>query len=189
MSGRCSSSLASVCALALAVAAMPVFAATMELQRKAMPSGFWSSAPKSPEARREFAVGLLDYWKAVSERIPRLPPKELEWIRQELSTSDPLRLTAALNRKEGSLYMAADTVDFCVDVYRSLIPALAKGGRVEALAWVHSLRCYSSTADLPDQLYRAGLISQSRSDQEIKMQFFSIWQQGTLRAIESSLAE
>jgi hypothetical protein len=176
-------------ALLISILGTPSWAATEELQRTATPKELWTSSSMNADARREFAVSLLDYWKAVSERIPRLSPKELDWIKQELSTSDSARLAAAMNRKEGALYLAADAAEFCVRKYREIIPTLAKGGRTEALAWVNSMRCYASTNDLPIHLYKAGLISEPRSDREIKMQMFSIWWQSTLKAIESCLAE
>jgi hypothetical protein len=175
--------------LILAGFAISASAATEELQRKAMPSEFWSGKTMTVEARREFAVGVLDYWKAVSERIPRLSPKERDWIKTELSTSDTARFVAAMNRKEGALYLAADAVDFCVKSYREIIPLLGKDSRSEALAWVNSMRCYASTDELRIHFYKAGLISEPRVDKEIKMQMFSIWWQSSLRAIEGCLSE
>lgn len=173
----------------LLVCPMAATAGSEAMQRAALPEGAWQPGPLPPTKRRQMALGLEAYWKDVADRIPRLSPAEKEWIEEELKTTDMTRLISAMNKREGALHMALDATEFCRNAYSAVVKTVGRGATVEALSWVHSLRCYASTSDLPQHLYRAGLISQPRNDAEIKMQLFSIWSQVTLRAIETALTE
>jgi hypothetical protein len=135
------------------------------------------------------AVGLEAYWRDITNRIPRLSPAEKEWVEGEFRSTDSARLVSAMGKREGALYLALDASEFCASAYAAVVRAVGRGATPEALAWVHSLRCYASTDDLPQHLFRAGLISRPRNDAEIKMQMFSIWSQVTLGAIETALTE
>lgn len=171
------------------VAPSAVSAGTEALQRAALPEGAWQPGPLPVAKRRQMAVGLEAYWRDVTNRIPRLTPAEKAWVEGEFSSTDSARLVSAMGKREGALHLALDTSEFCLNAYSAVIKTVGRGATAEALAWVHSLRCYTSTGDLPQHLYRAGLISQPRNDAEIKMQLFSIWPQVTLRAIETALTE
>lgn len=171
------------------LSARPLRAATEELQRAVLRPEHWTAQRLNVADRKYIAERLVIYWRALSDRIPRLPPAERRWIEGELNTTDSSRLAAALNRKEGALYMAADAAEFCLTAYEALSKRIGIGKTDEALAWVHSLRCYSSTNDLPIHLFKAGLITTPRWDAEIKLELFSIWSQMSLKAIESTLLE
>lgn len=178
--------------LALAVIIGPtgsLRAATEELQRAVLRPEFWTAQRLSVADRRHITEGMIQYWRGVSDRIPRLPPAERRWVEGELRTTDPARLAAAFNRKEGALYMAADAVEFCLAAYEALAKQVGSGSKSEALAWVHSLRCYSSASDLPIHLFKGGVITAVRNDGEVKMQLFSVWTRVSLRALESALLE
>jgi hypothetical protein len=97
-------------------------------------------------SRNRTAKALLAYWQSFSNRLPRLPPAELEWITKELSAGIE-RFNAVSSRREFAFYKLAQTADNCIDIYSSLAQSDETTPNYEAYLWVKSLHCYTHGSD------------------------------------------
>jgi hypothetical protein len=116
-------------------------ASTMELLRNVNGTLLDPTKKFDRAARRETAKAFLAYWRSFSDRVPRLPPKELSWLTEELNAGSE-RAVAVANRKEYALWSLAQKADVCVNIYTRLSLPEDRGPLYEMYLWAKSINCY-----------------------------------------------
>lgn len=133
-------------------------AATKDLLQAIITSIPWEE--KSPDLvqRTQLAQAIQRYWVEFDTRVPRLSPKEKEWIEGEMA-SQGNRLTRAFNSVEFALYSINQQTDTCLDTIKNVINAQEAGGvhGAEMFHWVKMLNCYDGSGDLMIYLERAAI--------------------------------
>lgn len=159
-------------------------ASTLELVAAVNATMHHSDERLGPEARLAIARALLDYWQSFSSRLPRLSPAENAWVNNEKGSGNGERVTAILGRREGALWVLAQTADACVGIYRSLVQPGT--GQSDTHLWVQSLNCYIVGPDLAKYLEIAGL-SNGRYDGPVNVAWFAPWAGYTINNVLESL--
>jgi hypothetical protein len=132
-------------------------------------------------SRNRTAKALLAYWQSFSNRLPRLPPAELEWITKELSAGIE-RFNAVSSRREFAFYKLAQTADNCIDIYSSLLQSDEATPSYEVRLWVKSLNCYIHGSDTLVHLQTAGL-SNGKYDGSFNIMFSGLWMDYTIDTV------
>lgn len=98
----------------------------------------------SREQREVMAEAFRDYWVDFDNRLPRLSPKELEWIAGEMDTTETVRLGRLMQMKEFDLWTLGNLADQCTAATENLLDALnTKELRDTAMFhWTKVANCY-----------------------------------------------
>jgi hypothetical protein len=145
----------------------------------------------SVDQRKGVASALSSYWHAIGNHIPRLSPKEAEWIKGEEESDDPERILAIIERPEWARYALMRSAERCDKQNRDIIGLAGKSPKDEALIWVQSLHCYrDSDKFLRHDMRAAGLIHGERDEFDLGLQEIGLWQVWIIDvAIKSALSE
>jgi len=166
-------------------------AATKELTRAVFSAIPWDEKEPDAVARRRFAVAIEAYWANFNARVPRLSPKEQEWIEGELAAQGD-RLNRALNSKEYALWSLNEHTDLCLDTIRNVIGSFEpeQSRQVEMFYWVKMINCYNGTNDLTIYLDRADIPYNDKADQHVQMALSNIAQQTIVnKVVPMAMAE
>lgn len=160
------------------IAAGSTNAATKELTKAIFAVIPWDENEPDAETRRRFAVAIEAYWANFNARIPRLSPKEQEWIEEELAAQGD-RLNRALNSKEYALRFLNRHTDLCLDTIRNVIGTFEteKSRQAEMFYWVKMINCYDGSNVLTIYLDRADIPYNDDADQHVQTPISNIQQQ------------
>jgi len=123
------------------------------------------------EKRKKIALALENYWSAFADRIPRLPPNELEWVTSEIASEIPDRMIGLIDRAEFAKFTLLETATRCMQNYRNIARILNQ--RAEATEWVSSIRCY--IYDIKHYLEKANLIIIKADEKYFGIDRYNIW--------------
>ena len=143
-------------------------AATKELTRAVFAAIPWDENEPNAEARMRFAEAIEAYWVNFDARIPRLSPKEQEWVKEEIAAGGE-RIKRAVNSKEYAIGSLNRHTDLCLDSIHNVIDSFEteQSQKVEMFYWVKMINCYDGTNDLAVDLDRAGIPNNDGIDQHI----------------------
>lgn len=133
-------------------------AATKDLTKAIFVAIPWDVQAPDLNQRTAFAKAIEAYWVDFDARVPRLSPKEIEWIEGELAAQGE-RLTRALNSTEYAIWSLNRHSDDCLETIRNVISSQSADGirQAEMFFWVKMVNCYDGTSDLNYYLERAGI--------------------------------
>jgi hypothetical protein len=133
---------------------------SLDAARRAYQAVPFSTFYASREQRVVMAEALRDYWADFDNRLPRLSPKELEWIAGEMDTTDTVRLGRLMQMKEFDLWTLGNLADQCTAATENLLAALNTEGlnETEMFHWTKVANCYhQSDGSIFRHLQGAGL--------------------------------
>jgi hypothetical protein len=143
-----------------AVVAGPTYA---EVGPKELEKAIFAAVPREVELpnsvqRLAFAQAIERYWEDFDSRIPRLSPKEEEWVRAELEKGGD-RLMHLYSSKEYAIWNLNDHTDLCLNNVRQVIQAFVSpdGMQTEMFYWLKMIICYDGGSDLEINLENAGI--------------------------------
>lgn len=142
----------------LALDGTATHAATKDLTKAIFAAIPWEVQAPDLDQRIRFAKAIEAYWVDFDGRVPRLSPKEREWIEGELAAQGE-RLTRALNSTEYALWSLNRHSDECLETIRNVISSQSADTirQAEMFFWVKMVNCYDGTSDLTYYLERAGI--------------------------------
>ena len=165
--------IASIC-----IASGAANAATKELTKAIFAVIPWDENEPDTETRKRFAVAIEAYWANFSARVPRLSPKEQEWIEGEMAAQGD-RLNRAINSKEYALWSLNRHTDLCLDSIRNVARSFEteQSQQLEMFYWVKMINCYDGTNDLTIYLDRADLPYNDDADRHVQTPISNTTQQ------------
>ena len=114
----------------------------------------------SHEERKSMALAINDYWQDLNTRLPRLSPREMDWISNELNTTDMERIQRVSRTREYNLWVLGSLVDQCQQAVRDLLASIdnASQEQFEMFHWTKVASCYHrSDGGIFQNLNGAGL--------------------------------
>ena len=124
----------------------------------------FSNIYANKEQRAEMALAIQAYWQDFDNRLPRLSPKELEWISNELDTTDGARLSRAVQSHEYAFWELASLADQCTAAADGLVTASNDMALedTEMFHWSKVANCYhQSSGAIFEHLRAVGLDTSS----------------------------
>ncbi|WP_209508269.1 hypothetical protein [Ruegeria sp. HKCCSP335] len=100
------------------------WAGTVELNRAVYQVIPFDMTSPNVDKRLEFAQAIEAYWADLNQKVPRLSPKEIEWLEGELANTPGPRFTKAINSPEYGFYMVEQKIDLCLENVRNVIEAI-----------------------------------------------------------------
>lgn len=137
-------------------------AATTELNRAVYEAVSWDNKKPTREDRSRLADAIEEYWVEFEKRVPRLSPKEREWVEEELKSQGD-RLSRALSSIEYAIWSLNEHSGLCLSTIRSAKNSLQDEELrpTEMFYWLKMVNCYNGTSDLKYYLDRAGIDTNS----------------------------
>lgn len=166
-------------------------AATKELLQAITTSIPWEENSPDLGQRTQLAQAIQRYWVEFDKRVPRLSPKEKEWIEGEMASQGD-RLTRAFNSVEFALFSINRQTDTCLETIKNVISTQEAGGvrQAEMFHWVKMLNCYDGSGDLTIYLERAAIPYNDDAGEGIQLLYSSFVQDLIVnRVVPSAMAE
>lgn len=132
----------------------------VDMARRAYTAVPFSEIYANREQRTEMALAIQAYWQDFDNRLPRLSPRELEWLTREQDTTDMARLNRAMQTREFSLWRLAKIADGCTSASARLVIAIntPPQANTEMFHWSKVANCYHESNGLMfSHLRNAGL--------------------------------
>ena len=136
-----------------------------DLENKINDSGGWTW--NTPEKRKKLANLLLDHIKEIDKGIPRLSPKEEEWLEGELNSGDGRRKMEAYDSKEYNIQKFLNII-IILEKDLVLVRDLTKipDSKYEIFSWIDIAQTFL-LGNLPSYmriLHSFGLLSDGSSE-------------------------
>ena len=146
-------------ALTVAIAAEAAQAGTRELSDAVLRVIGWDEQSPNRDERLRFARAIEAYWVDFEQRVPRLSPRERDWLEAELDNTPGARLTKALNSPEYGLYWVRRRSELCLTTVRKAINAITNPElhETEMFYWLKMVNCYDGSNDTYRYLRQAGV--------------------------------
>jgi len=96
----------------------------LDSARRAFNATDFTVAYASHEERKSMALAINDYWQDLNTRLPRLSPREIDWISNELNTTDMERIQRVSRAREYNLWVLGILVDQCQQAVRDLLASI-----------------------------------------------------------------
>lgn len=114
------------------------------------------------ERRTEMALAAHDYWFDFENRLPRLSPRELDWLTSELDTKDSDRINRLSQTREYHLWELGNLADQCTVATKGLVDAINSLQESEMFHWTKLASCYhQSDGQMMQNLKGAGIFKAS----------------------------
>ncbi|MBB5664486.1 hypothetical protein GGE68_002677 [Rhizobium leguminosarum] len=149
-------------------------ASTQELDKAVMSATHFGMVQMGVDNRKALAKAGLAYWENFDSRIPRNPPTVLDWLKNEMRTTDTVRIGRLTATSEYALWTLAETSTLCVNLFRSANELVGRGGFNELYIWTKTLGCYDSQSNLLLYLKQARL-SDGKEDGAFNLQHFNLY--------------
>lgn len=162
-------------AVLLCFASGSAASATRELARAIMDAVPWDESSPNLEQRKKFALAIEAYWVEFDRRVPRLSPRDREWVEGELSTQGD-RLSRAFASDEFAIWSLNQHTDQCLSTIRNVLGSYEteKTQQVEMFYWLKMVNCYNGTSDLLIYLDQIGLLYNDEAGKGIQMQLSNV---------------
>lgn len=109
------------------------------------------------QTRLEYALAIREYFLDFDNRVPKLSPKENDWLVEELKASDD-RLRRAVSSREYGFWILNLRISECIEAIDRLIEFSESYQTVpEMFQWLNVQRCYYRKDEIIDSLNKAGI--------------------------------
>lgn len=134
----------------------PAQASTQELEDAIVATFDWDVMHPKPDERKKSAQAILAYWQDFNDRIPRLSPKEDEWVKDEMAAEGDRR-NRVMSSKEYALQQLTYISSACVRYSQRVLGALEDSEQAdgEMFYWSKLVNCYT------DMEYTVRLLQQA----------------------------
>ncbi len=157
-----------ICSMCFAAGA--VSAGTKELSRAIFNTMPLTEDHPSIEARRRFALALEAYFENLDSRLPRLSPKNREWVQGEIEAGAE-RYERVINSEEYALLWLNRKPRQCLNTIQKVIDSYEteKTRQFEMFYWVRLLNCFYDFDDFMVYLDIANIPYNDAANQHIQI--------------------
>ncbi|MEQ1940140.1 hypothetical protein ABMA46_18000 [Mesorhizobium sp. CN5-321] len=116
----------------------------------------------------EYVEAIRSYWENLDARIPKLSPKENDWLDNELASTDSVRWYSSRQSKENAIRMLHETISMCLSSVNDVLSSQKNqsDAQFEMLYWNRVLTCHMGYDIFADNLEQANLLENEKQRTE-----------------------